>query len=72
MKAPSLKNMPNGAHPIWSLIRLFLLMTALCVVLYLEAENFDGTELRSIVWVFLAAAGIEGAIHAGTKAMKEK
>lgn len=70
MKA--LKKLPDGAHPIWSLIRIFLLMTTLCVVLYLEAESFDVTELRSIVWIFLAAAGIEGAIHAGTRAMKEK
>jgi len=71
MKRPSLKNLPDAAHPIWSLIRLFLLMSTLCVVLYLEASHFDVTELRSIVWVFIGAAGIEGAIHA-TKAFKEK
>ena len=63
---------PEGSHPIWSLIRLLLIMSTMCVVLYLEAESFDVTELRSLIWMFLGAAGIEGAIYAGAKAFKDK
>lgn len=50
-------------HPIWSLIRLTILMTALCIILYINATRFDETELRSILWMFLAVAGLEGFGH---------
>ena len=59
-------------HPAWALLRLTVLMVTLCVVLYLEAESFDSTELRSILWIFLAAAGFEGAVQAGVHAFKDK
>ena len=62
----------DGSHPIWSLIRLVIIMISLCVILYLEADSFDGTELRSILWMFLAAASAEGAIHAGARAFRDK
>ena len=52
----------NPQHPIWSILKLTVLMAAMCLVLYLEATVFDATELRSIVYIFLVAAGAEGAI----------
>lgn len=54
--------MKNPNHPIWGIIRLAVLMVSLVIVLWMNATNFDETELRSIVIVFLVAAGSEGAV----------
>lgn len=54
--------MPEGTHPIWSIIRLVVLMAALTGVLYITATKFDQTEIKTIVYTFLAAASGEGAI----------
>jgi len=58
-------------HPIWSLLRLSVLMIALCVVLKLEARSFDITEIRSICWMFIAAACLEGGMFLFLKKFKE-
>ena len=47
-------------HPVWQLIRLAILMLTLSFVLWLNASNFDETEIKTIIWVFMAAAGVEG------------
>lgn len=52
--------MKNPNHPIWSLIRLLILMIAMCVILYINATHFDITEIRSIIGIFIAAASAEG------------
>lgn len=49
---------PN--HPIWSLIRLFILMVTLFGVLWVYSSKFDETEIRSITWIFLGASVVEG------------
>lgn len=56
--------MPESAHPIWSIIRLAVIMVAMCFVLYLNASKFDETEIRSIVTVFFVAAGSEAITRA--------
>ena len=53
---------PEGTHPIWSIVRLVVLMTALTLVLWITATKFDQTEIKTIVYTFLAAASGEGAI----------
>jgi hypothetical protein len=52
--------MPDAKHPIWSLIRLTIIMVTMCFVLWMNATKFDETEIRSIVTVFFVAAGVEG------------
>lgn len=47
-------------HPVWSLLRLAVVMVALCVTLWVNASQFDATEIKSIVTMFLVAAGAEG------------
>lgn len=54
----------SASHPIWSIVRLAVLMGALIVVLYLTATKFDQTEIKTIIYTFFAAAGGEGAITA--------
>jgi len=38
------------------------MMTALTFILYLNASNFDQTEIKTLVFAFLAHGGIEGVI----------
>lgn len=51
--------MNDPKHPIWAIIRTAILLLALIVVLWVNASNFDGTELKTIVAMFLAAIGAE-------------
>lgn len=53
--------MNDPKHPIWAIIRTGILLLALIVVLWVNASNFDGTELKTIVAMFLAAIGAEAA-----------
>lgn len=57
----------SAKHPLWATMRLVVLMSTLTFVLWLNAEHFDQTELRSIIWTFIAAAGIEGTVQALTR-----
>ncbi len=43
----------DGYHPLWSCIRLALLLGLLFAVLYTTASNFDETELKAIGMVAL-------------------
>jgi len=47
-------------HPIWPILRLAVMMAALTVILYLNASNFDRTEMQTIIFAFLAGGGVEG------------
>ena len=52
--------MNDAKHPLWSLLRLVVVMTSLTLTLYINASNFDATEIRTIITMFLIAAGTEG------------
>ena len=52
--------MEKPSHPIWSIARLFIVMVSLCFTLYVNASHFDETELKTIITMFLVAAGAEG------------
>lgn len=55
------KTMSDGNHPVWSLARLVTYMSALVAVLVMTAQNFDNTELKTILTMFFVGAGAEGA-----------
>lgn len=55
--------MMEAEHPVWSILRLFILMLSLVTILYLTASKFDGTEIRTILYMFLATAGTEGILR---------
>lgn len=40
--------MGHASHPIWSLLRLIVLMVALCVILWANASDFDATEIKTL------------------------
>ncbi len=58
-------------HPMWSSLRLFLVMLCLVVTLFLTANNFDKTEISSIVALFLTASGTEGMSTLVSKFIKK-
>lgn len=63
--------MADAKHPIWSLARLLILMVTLSFVLWLNASHFDETEVRTIIWVFLAAAGVETGVQTLTRISRD-
>lgn len=50
----------SPGHPLWAFLRTAVLMLALTGVLFFTASKFDATEIRTIVIMFLVAAGAEG------------
>lgn len=54
--------MSNPAHPIWSILRLTILMGVLSLILYVNASDFDATEIKTLTQYFLAAASLEGGV----------
>lgn len=52
--------MTSLTHPVWSICRLSIYMAALSFVLWLNAANFDETELKTIITMFLVGGGAEG------------
>ena len=47
------------SHPIWSILRTVVLLIGLTVLLYLNANSFDSTELRTIAEMVVLAGGFE-------------
>lgn len=56
-----------STHPVWGLSRLAVLLITLTGILYLSANNFDKTELYTIIVVMAGAAVAEGASSALSK-----
>jgi len=54
--------MNSPSHPIWSLLRLTILMIVLSLILYFNASDFDATEIKTLTQYFLAAASLEGGV----------
>ena len=53
----------DPSHPIYAIVRLTIYMSALTILLVANASDFDATEIRTLVQMFLVAAGAEGAIQ---------
>lgn len=56
----------NYPPQLWSFLRLLILMAALTIILWTNADDFDITEIKSLAAYFLAAASMEG----GTQLLK--
>ena len=66
-----LKGVKDHNHPIWPIVRLSILMLSMSFVLWLLSSNFDKTEIRSIILIFVTAASTEGAIRAARHALNK-
>jgi len=56
-------NWNDSSHPIYALARILIYMTALTLLLMFNASDFDITEIRTIIPMFLIGAGSEGAMR---------
>lgn len=50
----------SATHPIWPLLRLVVMVSALTAVLWMNASEFDNTELQTIIGMFLIGGATEG------------
>lgn len=62
MPKPVLKGLNNPQHPFWATLRFLFVCAGITVVLWSNAEDFDGTEIKSIVEIALVAGGYEGVM----------
>jgi len=51
----------NGKHPFWGIIRLVVIFAGLTTFLAINADNFDKTEVTTILELLALVAGFEGA-----------
>ena len=51
--------MPDASHPVWPIARMAVMLAALTAILWLTASKFDETEVRTIIYTFIAAASVE-------------
>lgn len=54
-------------HPVWPIVRTGVVLLALVVVLWMNAEHFDQTEIKTILTMFFALLGAEGLSSAFAK-----
>ena len=52
--------MNSSNHPVWPIIRLGVMLGFLTLILYLTAHQFDQTELKTIIAMFVGGAAAEG------------
>ena len=63
-----MQNIHDPGHPIWGTIRVVVISLCITVVLALNADDFDVTELKSLAWIIPSLIGVEGV----TKALTNK
>lgn len=54
----------DASHPVWALLRTTAILGVLTFVLWLNAEHFDNTEIRTILTMFFGLLGVEGVSNA--------
>lgn len=50
----------NPSHPLWATIRFGAICVVVTFVLWRNANNFDETEVKTIIEIALMAGGYEG------------
>lgn len=56
-------SLKDPRHPIWAILRTAVMLLGLTALLYLNANNFDETELRVIGGYIAIALGTECGVH---------
>lgn len=60
-------NWRSSDHPIWPILRTVVILLSMIIVLWMNAEDFDSAEIRSIITMFFALLGAEGITRAINK-----
>lgn len=55
-----MNNFHNVDHPIWKLAHLIIVLLTLTFVLWMNADHFDDTEIKTVMTMFIALAGYQG------------
>jgi len=63
MTAPRQRKLSDTRHPLWRLLTICVLLSFLTLFLYLNASHFDESEIKSILYMGLAAGGWETFKH---------
>jgi len=63
MTAPRQRKLSDTRHPLWRLLTLCVLLAFLTLVQYLNASNFDQTEIKSILEMGMAVGAWESFKH---------
>lgn len=60
-------NWHEANHPVWSIIRLVVILASMTWILWMNADHFDDTEIKTILTMFFALVGVEGITKVFTK-----
>ena len=52
-------NTASSVHPIWSIIRLTILLAAFVTIMWLNASTFDDTEIKALAWMGAVLLSVE-------------
>lgn len=61
----------SSHHPVWNILRIFVVFIGLTVLLYLNAETFDETEFKTVLELIGLIAGFEFVKHKVGQATSE-
>lgn len=53
----------DGSHPIWAIIRQVVIFAGAATILYVNANKFDITEIRSLFWLLLVQSSTETVMN---------
>lgn len=67
-----MQDIHNPGHPLWATIRVVVVTVCVTVVLALNADDFDVTELKSLAWIIPSLIGVEGITKAFTRSKVEQ
>ena len=55
--------MTDKDHPIWEFARSAIWLIPICLFLYVNATNFDKTEIKSIIEILIVGATGQGVVR---------
>jgi hypothetical protein len=53
----------DPGHPVWNILRLFVVFVGLTALMYLNSSSFDETEIKTVVELVGLVAGFEYLRH---------
>ena len=59
--APS--DLYDSKHPIWNIVRLIVVFAGFTILMYLNSDSFDETEVKTLLEMIGLMAGFEFARH---------
>lgn len=64
--------MPPAEHPIWPILKLLVTWVGLASILYVNASEFDATELKALIAFVVFGGAVEGSAKAFTNYRRQR